>query len=181
MFPHQFPQLEQLFRRVEVAGRIVRIADEDGLGLVRDGVLEIFGGRQREPVFYSGCDSFYRESGSLGETQIVRIARFRDNHLVARVEYGEKRRKQRLRAACSDDYFVRGQVNAEFPVVVPEFFTQGRCALTRAVLQRFPVNVLECGQCLFRCRKIRLADIQMIDFKSTFLGIFRERSQFAYW
>ena len=34
---------------------------------------------------------------------------------------------------------------------------------------------------LFRCRKIRLADIQMIDFKSTFLGIFRERSQFAYW
>ena len=87
MFPHQFPQLEQFFRRVEVTGRVVRITDEDSLGLVSDGVLEIFGGRQREPVFYPGRDCFYRESGSLGETQIVRITRFSNNHLIARVEY----------------------------------------------------------------------------------------------
>ena len=56
MFLYDIPNLGHLILCVEIAGRIVRVANQDSLGLFRNLLLEFFYWRQFESVFYIGLD-----------------------------------------------------------------------------------------------------------------------------
>ena len=67
MVADDVPEPEKFFGGVEISGRIVRVADQDRLGLGGDCLLEILCGREGESVLDAGCHGPDCQSCRLGE------------------------------------------------------------------------------------------------------------------
>ena len=103
IFLYQIAYLVHLLLGIEVARRVVRVADEDGLRVFVNQLLELLHLRQAETFFDGRGDRTDYRSRRDGEGHIVRIGRFRDYYLVARIKTAHEGEKHRLATTCRDD------------------------------------------------------------------------------
>ena len=166
---------------VEVAGRVVGIADKDSLGPGGDGLFKGLNGRQGEAFLYAGGDSFHRKACGNRETKIVGITGFYHYKFVAGVKAGHEGEEQGLRSPAGYHDFVRGKVYPELCIVAHELFPQGKQALGMGVFQGFAVYFTQGVKSLLRGWKVRLAYVQVENFGAAFLCGVSERNQFSDW
>ena len=106
VFLHKVANLIHLAAGVEVAARIVRIADEYTFGALGDKFLDFIDMWQRESLLYRGDNRTDDGSGGNGERHVVSVCRFRNNNLISRIETGEKSKENSFTASCRDDYVI---------------------------------------------------------------------------
>ena len=177
VFLHEIPDPVHLLLRVQVAGRVVGIADEDGLCALVDQFLELLHLRQAEALVDGGRHRPDHGAGGDREGHVVGIRRFRDDDLVARVQAAQEREQHGLAAAAGDDDLIGPELDL-VPVVVPhQRLPQRPISLRRAVFQGVTVDVLEHVQRLLRRRQVRLADVEPIDLHPPVLRRIRQRRQ----
>ena len=166
-----------LLARIEVARRVVGVADQDGLGARSDLLLERLHRRQAEAVFDMRLDALDHGAYGDGERHVIGIERVRDDDFVARPETGQEREQHGLGAARRHDDFLRRKVDAVLCVVLHHLGAQAQVAVGRAVLQDAAVDGLEGVQTALRRLDIGLADVEMIDVHAVALGRVGIRSQ----
>ena len=174
---HQVADLVHLVLGIEVARRVVGIADEDGLRALVDEFLELLHLGQAETLVDGGRDGPDHRAGGDREGHIVGVRRLRDDDLVARIEAAHECEQHRLGAARGDDDLVRGELDLVALIVVHERLAQRAEALRRAVFQHLAVYVLEHVERLLRRRQVGLADVQAVDLHSPLLGGVRQRGE----
>ena len=170
-------QALHLLAGVEVARRVVGVADEDGLGARGDLLLEGLHGGQAEAVLDVGLDALDHGAHGDGEGHVVGVERIRDDHFVARPEAPEEGEQHRLGAAGGDDDLLRRKINPVLSVVLHHLGAQREVAVGRAVLQDAAIHGLEGVETALRGLDVRLADIEVIDVYAVALGRVGVRSQ----
>ena len=179
MLLDDFTELVHLRTRVEVSGRIVRVADKDCLCALCDEFLELFYWREGESGLDCGCNGLDYCSGRHRKCHIVGVCRLRYDDFISRVQTCEECEEYRLGAAAGDDDIIRRKVDVELAVVFHKFLSQGKETLARTVLEHCPVNVLESVKGLLRSRKVRLSDVQMVYLDASCLCVVGKRSEFS--
>ena len=97
--------LQQRLARGHRAGRVVGIADQDGLGARRDGGFQRF--RVDLEIVLHAAGDLHRHAARQDHLRLVGDeARGGDDHFVARVQDGGQRQVQRFRDAHGDDDLV---------------------------------------------------------------------------
>ena len=99
MLLHDVPYLIHLAAGVKITGRIIRIADEDGLRPVRDEFLEFLDRRKGETGLDRRRNRLDNRTCRNSKSHIIGISRFRNNDLVTRVQTSKKCEKNSLRTA----------------------------------------------------------------------------------
>ena len=168
----------QLGAAVDIAGRVVGVADQDAPGAGRDDLLEFFDRRKGEAVLDAGGHAADLQSGGHGEAQVVGVAGLDHDELVTRVEAGQEGQQQGFGAAAGHHDLVGGDADAEAGVIARQGLTQGQKTGGMAVFQGLAVNVPERVQRLPGCREVRLADVQMVYFRAPFLRRVGEWNEF---
>ena len=163
---HYVAQALHLLSGVEVARRVVGVADEYGLGARGDLRLELLHGRKTETVLDSGLHALDYGSHGNRKGHIVGVERVGDYDFVARIEAGQEGEEYGFGTSGGDDDLIRGEVDAVFGVVLDHLRAQGEVAVGRAVLQNLPVHVLEGLQGAVRSLDVRLAYVEMVHFHS---------------
>ena len=118
VFLDQIPDPVHLLLGVQIAGRVVGIADEDGLRALVDQFLELLHLRQAEALVDGGRHRPDHGAGGDREGHVVGIRRFRDDDLVARVQAAQEREQHGLGTAAGDDNLIGPELDL-VPVVVP--------------------------------------------------------------
>ena len=118
VFLHKVPDLVHLLLGVEIAGRVVRVADEYGLGPFVDEFFEFLHLRQAEAFVNGGGDGADDRSGGDGEGHVVGVGRFRDYYFVTGVEAAHEGEEHRLGASGRDDDFIAVELYLVALVVV---------------------------------------------------------------
>ena len=170
VFLDQVADAVHLALGVQVARGVVGVADKDGLRALVDQFLELFHLGEAETFLDGGDDGADHGAGGDGERHVVRVRRFRDDDLVAGVQAAQEREKDRLAAAARDDDLIGGQFDLVPVVVRHKCLAQRPIPLGRAVLEGFPVDMLEGLQRLRGRRQVRLADVQLVDLHAPVLG-----------
>ena len=85
---NEFAQGFQLFVRVDVARRVVGIANDDGFGALVDQCFEVRNRRQGKSVFDACRDRSHTNVAGRGKTVVIGIKGFRYDYLIARIETG---------------------------------------------------------------------------------------------
>ena len=111
VFLHQIPDPVHLFLRIEITGRVVGIADQDGLRALVDEFLELLHLGQAETFLNGRRDGPDHSTGRNGEGHVVRIGRFRDDDLVARVQAAQESEQHSLTAAAGDDDLISPELD----------------------------------------------------------------------
>ena len=176
---HQVAYAVHLLLGIEVARRVVRIADENGLGALVDEFFELLHLWQAEALLNGGGHSAYDCTGRNGEGHIVRVRRLRHDNLVSRIEAAHKSEQYCLGATGGDDDFIRLEFDLIALIVAYESFTQAPVALGRGVLEYCAVYVFEHIESLLRGRKVRLTDVEAVYLHPAVLGFISQRSEFA--
>ena len=160
----------ELFLRVEIARGVVRVADEDRPGPGGDDFFERLDVRKGEVVLDGGSDGEYVEAGLGREGQVVRVAGFNHDDLVARIHAGHEGHQQGFGAAGGDEDIFGRDLDSETAVVSYKFLAERQIAVAGAVFKRSAVDVFQRIQGLLRSGEIRLADVQMIYFDAVPFG-----------
>ena len=170
VFLNDVAESVELFLRIEIARGVVRVADEDGPGLGGDDLLERLDVRKGEVVLDAGGDGEHVETGLCGEGQVVRVAGFHHDDLVARVHAGHEGHQQGFGAAGGDEHVFGRDLDSETAVVSYKFLAERQIAVAGAVFKRGAVDVFQRIQGLLRSGEIRLADVEMIYFDAVPFG-----------
>ena len=117
IFLHQVADLVHLAARVQIPGRIVRIANEYGFRFLVYQRFEILNIRQRISVAYIGFDGFYLHTGLHGKRYIVGICRLGYNNVVTRIDTRRECQLQSFRASSRDNYVLRRDVDTELCII----------------------------------------------------------------
>ncbi len=101
-------QLAYLLFAVEIPGGVVGIAYKYGARTVGHGPFHLRYGREGEIVVYGRPYGDYLDSGLYGESVIVGVERFGDEHLVARVEARHESEDYSFRSSGGDQNILVG-------------------------------------------------------------------------
>ena len=177
VFLHEVPDPVHLLLGVQVARRVVGVADQDRLRALVDQFLEFLDLRQAEALLDRRHDRADHGARGHGERHVVGVRRLRDDDFVARVQAAQEGEEYRLAAAARDDDFVRREFDLVAVIVADQRLPQRAVALRRAVFQRLAVDVLQHVQRLLRRRQVRLTDVQLVDLDPALLRRIRQRRQ----
>ena len=86
VFLDKVANLVHLPAGIEISGRVVGVADQDGACALVDKLFELLDLRQGEAFFYRSGNGTYLGTCRDGECHIVSIGRFGHDDLVARIE-----------------------------------------------------------------------------------------------
>ena len=112
--PAERGDLLELLAGEDGAGRVVRVAEDDGLGPVVEGGGQLVG--VEGPAGGADRDEPGGGAGEDAVGPVVLVERLREDHLVARVDQGEQGDEHRLGAAAGDgDLGLGVDVQAEVP------------------------------------------------------------------
>ena len=96
---HEVANLVHLLLRVEVAGRVVRIADQDSLRAFVDQLLKFLHLRQTKALVDGGRDRTDNRSSRNRKAHVVGVRRLRNDDLVTGIQTAHESEKYRLRTA----------------------------------------------------------------------------------
>ena len=147
---HRFLDLLQLFRRIDIAGGVGRIAQQDGLGPGGDRLLESLYRRQGKAVFDGGRYRLHHHARRLGKGDVVGVAGLHHNDLVPGIEAGHEAQKNGLGATRRDNHLFGAHLQAKTPVVARKLGTETQKTIRGAVLQGSSGDGLEGIQTLLR-------------------------------
>ena len=133
VFFYQIANLVHLLARVEVARRIIGIADENAFGFGRYQFFELRHRRQRKTLLDGRNNGFHHGTRSNGKRRVVGVGRLWHNDFVAGVEATHKRKLHRLRAASRYDDIIDADIDIEAAVVVQHLHAQTFEAVAGAV------------------------------------------------
>ena len=114
---HQVTDLVHLTSGIQIAGRIIRITDQDTLGTFVDQLFKFLYFRKREPLLNCRSNGAYFSSGRNGKSHIVGVSRFGNNDLVSRIKARHEWEKYSFGTSGSNDYIICCQVDIEFLVI----------------------------------------------------------------
>ena len=117
MFLDEVAYLVHLFLRVEIARRVVGVADEYSFGAGCDELLEFLDGGQREALVDRRWDSHDFGACRDGECHIVGVGGFGHDDFVAGVEACHEGEEHRFGASGGDDDVVDVDVDVAEPSV----------------------------------------------------------------
>ena len=155
---------------VDIARRVVGVADQYTLGARRDEPLELRDVGQAEAGLDGGGHGHDMRAGRYGERHVVGIRRFGHDDLVARVEACHEREEHCLRTAGGDDDLVGPDVEAAATVIFGEFDAQRLEALRRGVFEHLAVDVAQGLESLRGCGHVGLADVEFVDRDAAAFG-----------
>ena len=156
----------QLVARVDRAGRIVRIADDDDSRTRRERIFPDVARRKMKSVAAAARDRDDVQSSHRGEGAIVRVERLEDEHVVAFIRAGNERKEDGLAAAGRRQNLARLDRNADaFRVVLPQRIEKRRRAGGRRVFENFVLNLLEPVEHARGRLDVRLPDVEVVDLR----------------
>ena len=125
---------QQLGPREDLAARVRRVADDDGLGLLREGLGELVRIEVERRRAQGHVDGLGAGEDRIGG--VVLVERREDDHLVARIAGGHHRDHHRFGAAAGDDEVLVGvDRQAAEPVdLLGEGLTEARGAPGHGIL-----------------------------------------------
>ena len=170
VFLHQIADLAHLLLGIEIARRVIGVADQDCARLRRNLLLKLLHRRQLEPVLDIRLDGFDDSTCRDRKCHIVGVRRVGHNDLVARIEARHVRKHDRLRTAGGNNDLVRRKVDPVLRVVTDHLRPQRLQALRRGILQDLLVKILHRLHGLRRGLDIRLTDVQVIHMHPCQLG-----------
>ncbi len=92
----------KLFLRIEVAGGIVGITNDNSPGISCDNLFKFLYGRKCKTVFNSGSYGDYFYTCRYRETIVIGIEWFRNDHFFAGINRGHQCKSDCLRSSCGD-------------------------------------------------------------------------------
>ena len=140
---HQVTNLIHLSAGIEIARRVVRVADQNGTGALIDKLLKLLYLRQGETFFYRCGDGTDLGTRRDGKRHIVSVSRFWYDNLVARVEAAHEREEYSLRTSRCNDDIIGSYVDVEFLIVIYKLLAIAEIALTWRILQDRAVYMLQ--------------------------------------
>ena len=140
---HQVTNLIHLSAGIEIARRVVRVADQNGTGALIDQLLKLLHLRQGETFFYRCGDGTDLGTRRDGKRHIVSVSRFWYDNLVARVEAAHEREEYSLRTSRCNDDIIGSYVDVEFLIVIYKLLAIAEIALTWRILQDRAVYMLQ--------------------------------------
>ncbi len=178
---HEVAYLVHLATCVQIARRVVGVADEDGTGVLVDKLLKLLHLRQRESLLNGSGYGANLGSCRDGKRHVVGIGWLRDDNLVARIETRHECEEHCLRSARRDDDVVGGDINLKSLVIFGEFLAIREVSCRWRILQNLAVDVLQGIKSYLRCGQVGLANIEVVDFNAALFGSSSQRSQFTDW
>ena len=163
VFLDYIPELKHFLAGIEIAGRIVGVADEDSLGLFGNLLLKSLNARKTETILDTGLHAFDHSADRNGKSHIVCIERVGHDHLVTRAQAGQKGEEHGLRTTCSDDNLIRRKVDAVLRIILDHLGPECQITVRGTIFQDFPVDVLESVKRTLRSLDVRLADVKVIN------------------
>ena len=115
---HQVANLVHLSAGIEIAGRVVRVTDQDGTGALIDEFLKLLHLRQGETFLDGSGDGTDLGTRRDGERHIVSVCRFWHDDLVSWVQATHEREEHSLRTSRCDDDIIGSYVDIEFLVII---------------------------------------------------------------
>ena len=126
---YQIANLVHLAACVQIARRVVRVANHDGACAVVDELLKLLYLRQRETLLDGRCNGANLCSCRDSKRHVVGVGRLRHDDFVARIEARQECKQHRLRTSRGDDDIVSRHINIIFRVVADEFLAIAQIAL----------------------------------------------------
>src|SRR5690554_725535 len=120
---NQFFQLLQLLTGVQIAGRVVGVANEDGLGAGGNQLFNFGKGRQGKIAVEIGGQRNNPYAGGRGKAVVVGVERLGHNHLVAHIQAAQKGQTDGFGAAGGHHQLRDVDVDADVVVVFYQLFT----------------------------------------------------------
>ena len=162
VFLHEVTNLTHLLLGVQVARRVIGVADKNRPCLRRDLLLKLLHRWQFKAVLDIGLHGLHHRACRDSERHVVGVRRVGHDDFIARVEATHIREHDGLRTTGSDDDLVRREVDTVFGIVTHHLRSQRLEALRRRVRQDILIEFLHCLQRLRWRLDIRLTDVQMI-------------------
>ncbi len=141
VFLHQVADLLHLAPRIEIARRVVRVADHDGPCAVVDEFLEFLHLGQRETLLNGGGYRADFRSGRDGKGHVVGVGRFWHDDFVAGVEARQEGEEHRLGTARGNDDVVGRHVDVVLGIVAHQLLPIAEVALGGRVFEDGSVNL----------------------------------------
>ena len=179
MLLHHIPDFIELLIGIDGTGGIIGITDENSFGGRSDPFFKLFDGRQPESLFNRTGKADDPRPGGFGEGHIIGVGRFRENHLIARIESGEEREEHCLGSAARYDYFLRRDFDSVPAVILRHLAAHTVVSVTGGILEHCPVDVLEYFKSLARRGQIRLPDVERQYLDSLGMSCGSKRSQLS--
>ena len=178
VFLHQVAYLLHLAPRIEIARRVVRVADHDGACAVVDEFLEFLHLRQREALLNGGGYRADFRSSRDGEGHVVGVSRFGHDDFIARIEARQEGEEHRLGTARGDDDVIGRHVDVVLGIVPHQFLPVAEVALGGGVFENRPADLLQRVQSHLWCGQVGLSDVEVEDPRAPFLCCCGEWSEF---
>ena len=118
MLACDFSECEHALLRILGSGRISRVAYEDSLGLLCDGLLELFDRRNLESVSDVGRDGLESKAVHECESIVVCVEWLKNDNLVSRITCDFKCKIYTLAAGNGHDEFIYIDVDSDLTVVL---------------------------------------------------------------
>ena len=165
------PEREHAFLGIQCTRRIARIAYQDGLGPVGDGLFEFGYVRDLESFPYVGRNRLQADSVHVCECIVIGVERFEDDDFVSFVAGDFQCHVDTFAACDGHDDFRHVDVYADtFVISVDKAFPQfdESCGIAVGDISHFQVP--DSLQCTVRRGNVRLAYVQMIHLHALLLG-----------
>ena len=167
IFSNKFAQTTHLFCRIKIPRRIVRVTDHNRFCARCDHIFELIDRRQGKPIFNRRRYSLHHNAARYGKRHVIRIRRFGDQQLIARIQASQKSKIHSLRCSRRNDNIIRIDHDAETVIIGHHFFTKTEQPFARTVFQDLTIDMTHGIKSYFRRSNIRLPDVEMIDFDSS--------------
>ena len=178
---HHVTNLVHLAAGIQIAGRIIRVTDQNSFCAFVYQLLELLHFRQGEPFLDGSRHRADHGSGRNGKRHIVGIGRFRHNDLISRIQATQKSKQHRFRTSGSDDDIIGRQVDVIFLIITHQFLAIAAVSLAGTIFQNGTVNITNRIKGRSRSRQGGLTDIQVIHMNSSLFCSIGQRCQFANW
>ena len=116
----QIANLVHLLPSVEVARRVVGVADEEGSRVLVDEGFKLLNGGKRKSLFDGGGDGADAGTGGNGKRHVVGVGGLGDDDFITGVQAGEESKQHSLRTTGSDDDVVGSELNVVAVIVVDQ-------------------------------------------------------------
>jgi hypothetical protein len=110
---------------------------------------------------------------------VIRIKRLRHNDFVPGIKARHESEEQGLGSAGRHDEIFLLHMKAKAAIVLGKFFHQARKTTTWAVFNGLDIRIPHSFHELFGCRKVGLANIEVIDMNATAFGAIGIRDKLA--
>ena len=116
----QIANLVHLLASVEVARRVVGVADEEGSRVLVDEGFKLLNGGKGKSLFDGGGDGADAGTGGNGKRHVVGVGGLGDDDFITGVQAGEESKQHSLRTTGSDDDVVGSELNVVAVIVVDQ-------------------------------------------------------------